>query len=326
MQYRDFGKTGIKVSEMIFGGGNVGGLLINQDDDTKRAAIRKSLDAGINWFDTAVSYGSGKSEEALGWLLKETTETPYISTKVRVDPEVGQDIPTQIETSLRASLERLERTSVDLLQLHNHIGPARSGRVITVEDVLGPGGVADGLDRMRDQGLIRFKGITALNDAPSCCAVIESGRFDSAQVYYNMLNPSAGQTMPAGWAGHDLGGIIESCKKNGVAVMAIRILAAGVLATDERHGRESVLTKDTDLGNEERMAQAAFDALGNSHGTRAQTAIRFVLANPDVSCAILGSAELAHLDEALAGAAMGPLPNDALVRLNDLYARNYDDA
>ncbi|NIQ96069.1 MAG: hypothetical protein GWN87_19110, partial [Desulfuromonadales bacterium] len=61
MNYREFGTTGIRVSELVFGGGAVGGLLINQDDDTKRKAIRTALDAGINWIDTAPSYGDGKS-------------------------------------------------------------------------------------------------------------------------------------------------------------------------------------------------------------------------------------------------------------------------
>ena len=62
MDYREFGSTGIKVSELVFGGGAVGGLLINQDDDTKLKAIKRSVEAGINWIDTAASYGQGRSE------------------------------------------------------------------------------------------------------------------------------------------------------------------------------------------------------------------------------------------------------------------------
>ena len=77
MKYRDFGTTGLKVSELVFGAGAVGGLLINQDDDTRRRAVRSALDAGINWFDTAPSYGQGRSEEALGWLLQEVEESPF---------------------------------------------------------------------------------------------------------------------------------------------------------------------------------------------------------------------------------------------------------
>lgn len=323
MRQRDFGKTGLKVSEMIFGGGNVGGLLIRQDDDTKRKAIRTALDAGINWIDTAASYGPEISEASLGWLLGEIDDTPFVSTKFRIDLDSPDDFATQAENSLKGSLERLRRDSVDLLQLHNHIGPEAGGRVITVDHVLGPNGVADALDRLRDKGMIRFAGITALNDAESVRAVIESGRIDSAQIYYNILNPSAGQAMPDGWKGHDLGNIIASCKANGVAVMAIRVLAAGVLATTERHGREGMITKDTDLANEERSAKAILDALGSEYGTPAQTALRFAISHPDLSGAIVGMAELSHLDEALAAVALGPLPQDALDRIQAVYAANF---
>jgi aryl-alcohol dehydrogenase-like predicted oxidoreductase len=100
MRYRTLGRTGLEISELVFGGGKVGGLLIFQDDETKRAAIRMALDGGINWIDTAPLYGDGKSEEALGWLLKEIDDTPYLSTKVGLDPDRLDDIPGEIERSV----------------------------------------------------------------------------------------------------------------------------------------------------------------------------------------------------------------------------------
>jgi aryl-alcohol dehydrogenase-like predicted oxidoreductase len=102
--------------------------------------------------------------------------------------------------------------------------------------------------------------------------------------------------------------------------MAIRVFAAGVLATDVRHGREVIITRATDVATEERRARAVFAALGNAYGTRAQTALRFVLTNPDVACAIIGLAEPAHLEEALTGAELGPLPRQALDALERSYA------
>lgn len=197
---------------------------------------------------------------------------------------------------------------------------------MTVEQILSKNGVADGLDRLREKGLIKYRGITALGEAASVCEVIRSKRFDSAQVYYNLLNPSAGRAMPHAWTGQNLGGIIDACKSNCVAMMAIRIFAAGIIATDERTGRESVLTTDTTLAEEQRKAKAVFDAIGSGHGTRAQVALRFVLSNPDVSCAIIGSAELHHIDEALQAAAMGPLPADVLARLDALYGSDFGRA
>ena len=323
MKHRTFGRSGIKVSEIIFGAGNVGGILILQDDATKREAIRRAMAGGINWIDTAAQYGNGKSEEALGWLLPGAEAKPYLSTKFGLDVENLRDIPAQIEASLKASLARLKRSSVDLLQLHNRIGSRPGGRVMTVEQILGRNGVADGLDRLREKGLIRHMGITGIGEAPAVCEVIRSKRFDSAQVYYNLLNPSAGRSMPEAWTGQNLGGIIGACRANNVAVMAIRIFAAGVIATDERTGRESVLIADTSVAGDERKARAVFDAVGADQGTRAQIALRFVLANPDISGAVIGSAELHHIDEALQAADMGPLPPDVLARLDALYESDF---
>ena len=323
MKLRTFGRTGIRVSEVIFGAGAVGGILVHKDDATKREAIRRAMAGGINWIDTAAQYGNGKSEEALGWLLPEAGATPYLSTKFNLDVANLNDIPARIEEGFTASLARLKRQSVDLLQLHNRIGSKPGGRVMTVEQILGRNGVADGLDRLRARGLIRHMGITALGEAASVCEVIRSGRFDSAQVYYNLLNPSAARAMPKAWTGQNLGGIVEACRANDMAVMAIRIFAAGIIATDERTGRESVLTTDTSVAEDERKAKAVFDAIGAGEGTRAQVALRFVLSNPDVSGAVIGSAELHHIDEALQAAAMGPLPAPVLARLDALYASDF---
>ncbi|MGH8633738.1 MAG: aldo/keto reductase [Burkholderiales bacterium] len=323
MKHRSFGRTGIQVSEIIFGAGAVGGILVHKDDATKREAIRRALAGGINWFDTAAQYGNGRSEESLGRLLPEAGATPYLSTKFNLDVENLRDIPARIEESLMASLARLKRSSVDLLQLHNRIGSKPGGRVMTVEQILGRNGVADGLDRLREKGLIRHQGITAIGEAASVCEVIRSGRFDSAQVYYNLLNPSAGRSMPGAWTGQNFGGIIEACRSHKVAVMAIRIFAAGIIASDERTGRESVLTTDTSVAEDERKAKAVFGAIGTGEGTRAQVALRFVLSNPNVSAAVIGSAELHHIDEALQAAAMGPLPPRVLARLDALYESDF---
>jgi D-threo-aldose 1-dehydrogenase len=195
--------------------------------------------------------------------------------------------------------------------------------VMTVEQILGKNGVADGMDRLKEKGLIRYKGITAIGEAASVCEVIKSGRFESAQVYYNLLNPSAGRKMPKAWTGHDFSGVIEASRKHGVAVLAIRIFAAGIIATDERTGRESVLTANTSVAEDERKTKAVFDAIGTGHGTRAQVALRFVLSNPDVSAAIIGSAELHHIDEALQAEKRGPLPPQVLARLEALYESDF---
>ncbi len=319
MRTRRFGRTGLRVSELVFGGGYVGGLLVHADDDTKLAAVQRALWVGVNWIDTAPAYGAGKSEEALGWILREVEQEPYISTKVMIDPARIDDIAGQIEESLTASLDRLDRDRVDLVQLHNPLG--RQG--LDLRTVLDDGGVAEALEDMRAQGLTDFIGLTALGEVGAVNQALDSGRFDTAQVYYNMINPSAAHPVVQGWSGHDFNGVVDTCLTHGVAMMAIRVFAAGVLASDTRHGREIVLTEGSEIPAEERRAKVVFDAVGDAGGTRAQTALRFALSNPDLSCAVIGVAEIAHLDEAFDAQEMGPLPNEVMAALNQLYETEF---
>ncbi len=195
---------------------------------------------------------------------------------------------------------------------------------------MGPNGAADALDGLRDQGLTRFIGLTASGPGDCCREAVASGRFDAAQVYYNMLNPSAGRSrMPAAWRGHDFSGLMDACTEQGCGIVVIRALAAGVLATDQRHGREIGMTSDSELAVEEMRARAAMEALGlddagmTPYGTRSQAAIRFVLANDAIACTEVGLAQLAHLEQAIEAAEMGPLPAEARGELEQLYERNF---
>lgn len=323
MRYRTFGRTGLQVSELVFGGGWVGGALIHQSDDVKLGILRRAMSAGINWIDTAPMYGKGQSEQALGWLLKELASAPYLSTKVYLDTDKLDDIPGQVERIVSESLERLKRDKVDLLLLHNAIEPKVSSGVVTPEHVLRTNGAIDALERMRQQGITRFVGMTAIGDADSCRQVLDSGRFDAAQVYYNLLNPSAARAMPPRWTGQNFGRLMDTCNKHGTAVMAIRVFAAGVLASLVRHGREVIITTGSDLGTEERRARAALSVLEPYGGSHAQRALRYVLTNPHLGCAIIGLADPAQLEEALAGAELGPLPQAALDALEPVYAGDF---
>ena len=324
MRKRRFGRTGLQVSELVFGGGWVGGILIHHDEAVRLEALRRAMAAGIDWIDTAADYGKGVSEETIGRLLPSLEQRPQLSTKVRLELADGQDLTQQIERSLEASLERLRLPSVDLFILHNPIVPETSGGMIGATEVLRKGGIADTFDRLRAKGLFRYQGITALGDAPSCCQVLESGRFDVAQTYYNLLNPTAAMDKaPKGWAAHDFSGLLRSCRAKDVGVMAIRILAAGVLATKERHGREIPVYPSAEIGREEARAEAALGILGARYGTPAQTAIRFGLTHPDISCVVVGLAELAHLDEALVAERAGPLPTEATAALDATWRGPY---
>ena len=96
-----------------------------------------------------------------------------------------------------------------------------------------------------------------------------------------------------------------------------------MIATDVRHGREIPITRDSAVETEEQRVRVVFELLGGQYGDRAQTAIRYALANPDISCVIIGLAELDHLEKALAAEQMGPLPATAIGQLHELYGRNF---
>ena len=326
MKYRPYGNTGLEISEIVFGAGAVGGILIDADDETRRKAIRTALDRGINWIDTAASYGQGRSETALGWLLKELSddEQPYLSTKFSIDPEQG-DIPGQIERAMGESLGRLNRDSVDVFQLHNRVSEERGWfqGSLGIDGILGKDGVADGLQKLVDQGLTRFTGFTATGESSGIHKVIESERFNSAQIYYNLLNPSAGRAVPAGAKAYDFDNIIDKCAAHGVAVMNIRVLAAGVIATDVRHGREVPVAPGADVPADEESTRLIVEALGDSQGTRAQLAVRYALSNPNVSGVLVGMAELDHLDQALGAQELGPLSDEVLGRIHALVDTDF---
>ena len=321
MKTRPFGRTGLEVSEIVFGGGAVGGLLIDQDDDTKHRALERALSAGVNWIDTAPSYGQGRSETALGEQLPSLPHDPHVSTKFAIDTRDLSDLAGQIEASLEQSLKRLRRDSVTLLQLHNHIGDETRGRILGAECILERGGVLDALEGLQVRGLIGHFGITALGETRAILRVVESGRIASAQVYFNLLNPSAAFALPEAWPVYDFLPLLEACHDQGVAAMNIRVLSAGVIATDARTGRERPLTPGDSVESEAAKASAVFRVLGERHGSRAQTALRFALAEPRLCCVVVGLAELEHLEQALAAQEMGPLPEDALAALRGIYER-----
>lgn len=253
----------------------------------------------------------------MGWPLAELPEDqrPYISTKFRLDTSRLDDIPGQIKKSLTGSLDRLGMARIDLYQLHNLLG--QDG--FDISHVLGPGGVCDSLDKLKGQGLFDHIGFTALGDGEQCKKLIGSGRVASAQVYYNLLNPSAGRKVSVDWPTTNFGNLIETCQDNGVAVMNIRIFAGGALAAPDPHGREAPITKNADVAMEHARAERLLAALPAGQGSRAQAAVRFGLAHPGVSGVVLGLAELSHLDEALEAAAMGPMADDVIAGLSPLW-------
>jgi aryl-alcohol dehydrogenase-like predicted oxidoreductase len=319
------GRTGFQISEIAFGAGVTGGILIKGDEAGAVRALNRALALGVNWIDTAALYGNGASEATIGRHIHSIKPQPYVSTKVRIEREEMHDISGAIERSLEQSLKRLNLEQVALFQLHNQLGVAVGDRpTLTPLDVLRTGGVADTFDRLKEQGLFYASGMTAAGESNAIREVITSGRFDCAQVYYNAINPSAGWSRAhQNWRAQDFSGIMAACFRQDMGVLNIRVFAGGPLAKIARPERLAVLTSGTDLDNEMRCAAAVRAALGSDHGSPAQTALRFVLGNHDFASHIIGVGDIRDLDDALTAIEAGPLPAEAIDKLEQLWATDF---
>ncbi|MDE2969452.1 MAG: aldo/keto reductase, partial [Chloroflexota bacterium] len=193
------------------------------------------LDAGITYFDTASGYGRGQSEINLGAALRQLKASPVVGTKVRLMPEDLDDIPAAVVRSVENSLARLGMERVDLIQLHNQIGPRRGEgqAVLTPDDAMTVAGTFADLSR---QGKVGAWGFTALGHTDSLHKVVDSGRFNTTQTSYNILNPTSGQLASRNHPYQDYGMLAQRASEKGMGIIAIRVLAAGALSgSTERH-------------------------------------------------------------------------------------------
>ena len=323
MQTRALGRTGLEVSVLGFGCGAVGGLMVNGDAADQERAVARALELGITYFDTAAMYGNGESERNLGRVLKNLKPQLYLGTKVRVPAAERGNIGAAVTASLEASLRRLQLDRVDLFQLHNHIMLDGSGADLTPEIVLGE--VVPAFERLREQGKTRFFGITAVGDTAALHRVVDAHAFDTAQVSYNMLNPSAGTTVPPGYPAHDFANLLARTQAASMGVIAIRVLAAGALSgVESRHPLGSPSVEPIGSGRDyrvdveraRRLEPLVREGFADS---LVEAAIRFVIATDAVSTALVGYSTLEQLEAAAAAVAKGPLPPAALDRLKALH-------
>src|SRR4030081_1050855 len=181
MQLRVFGRTGMQLSALGFGCGAVGGFMVRGDPAEQERTIARAIATGVNYFDTAVQYGNGESEKNLGGVLRKLKPAnAIVGTKVRLPPSEYSRIADAVTISLEGSLARLGLDRADIFHLHNPITETGGGSTLSVRQVLG--GVVPAFERLREQGKIRFLGMTAVGDTAALHQVIDASAFDSAQV------------------------------------------------------------------------------------------------------------------------------------------------
>jgi aryl-alcohol dehydrogenase-like predicted oxidoreductase len=323
METRLFGRTGMRLSVLGFGCGAVGGLMVRGDPRDQERTIARALEAGVNYFDTAVQYGNGESEKNLGRVLQTLKPANFaVGTKVRLPAGDYSRIGEAVATSLEGSLTRLRLDRVDIFHLHNAIAEKTGGPALGVQQVLGE--VVPAFERLRQQGKVRFLGLTAVGETAALHRAIDSRSFDSAQVVYNMLNPSAAAGLPANYPAQDYGRLFDHTGAAGTGVIGIRVLAGGALSgSAARHPIASpppepigsALSYDADLARARRLSSLVDDGFAEN---LAEAATRFALSQPAIGTILVGMATPQQFEDALKAVQKGPLPPAALDRLTAL--------
>ncbi|MBI4524420.1 MAG: aldo/keto reductase [Deltaproteobacteria bacterium] len=329
MQYRTLGRTGVRISEIGFGCGNNAVLMVRANYADQVRAVRRALDLGINYFDTAFAYGLGKSEENLGRILQDLGASPVLSTKIRLEPEAAADLKSATISAVEEALKRLRRTRVDLIQLHNRVtlemNPGKRFS-LTPLDVLGPEGVLEAFKVMRNLGKVSYFGFSGLGDPEALHEIISSGEFHSVQAYYNLLNPSAGQMVPQGFSALDYGRLIDRAAEKGMGVAVIRVLAAGALTdTPEAGGGSSPepLSPGSDYVVDLERAEKVRPVIESDVKSLTQAAIRFALMKPEVSTVLVGFSNTSHIDESVDCSGAGGLSEQVMSRLRKLWQTDF---
>jgi aryl-alcohol dehydrogenase-like predicted oxidoreductase len=316
MEMRTFGRTGLRVSILGFGCGAVGGLMVRGAPEDQERAVARALEAGVNYFDTAAMYGNGESEKNLGRVLAKLKPDVVVGTKVRIPSADFGRIGVAVAGSLEASLKRMGREQVDIFHLHNAITISGGGESLSAKTVLEE--VVPAFEKLRQQGKTRFLGITAVGDTPALHQVIDARVFDSAQVSYNMLNPSAGSALAVGYPAQDYGRMFDHTQAAGVGVVGIRVLAGGALSgAAERHPIASPppdpIGSASNYTGDLQRARRLLPLVQQGHaGSLPEAAVRFAITHPAMGTILVGMATLAEFEQALAAVNKGPLSQAAL--------------
>jgi aryl-alcohol dehydrogenase-like predicted oxidoreductase len=315
MEYCELGRTGWKVSEISFGTWAMGGAWGDVDDRESIAALHRSLDLGVNFFDTADVYGDGRSERLLAKLHKERREEFYIATKAgrRLDPHTAKGYNRQNLTAfVERSLKNLDMEALDLLQLH-----CPPTEVYYMPDVFGI------LDDLVKAGKVRFYGVS-VEKVEEALKAIEYPHVQSVQIIFNVFRQRPADLF-----------FIEAQRRH-VGILARVPLASGLLTgklsreskfsaddhrTYNRHGEsfdrgETFSGLDYDAGLQ---AVEALRPLVPPGQTMAQMALRWILMFPAVTCAIPGAKRPQQAEENIRAANLPPLSDSTLAGIRNVY-------
>jgi aryl-alcohol dehydrogenase-like predicted oxidoreductase len=293
MHYRKLGNTGLTVSDIGFGGWAIGGPAdaagtplgwSRTSDDESLAAIRRARELGVTFFDTADSYGFGRSESLLGIVLSRRRNDVVIATKVGVtrdaEGKVRKDFSrTHIQHAVDGSLKRLRTDYIDLYQLHN-----------PTLDELRRDDIHEAMDRLQEAGKIRFWGVSVTTPEEGL-EIISRGWGYALQVLYNVLNQAPAKEL------------FPLAKQKGYGIIARVPLASGLLSGKFRPDstfpaddvRQNFLTPKR-LEEVIPRVDEVKSIIGGTARALAEGALRFVLAEDCVSTTIPGMRNIRQVE------------------------------
>ncbi|HIE29133.1 TPA: aldo/keto reductase [Candidatus Poribacteria bacterium] len=175
MQYRTLGRTGLRVSEIGYGGGRV-----RQTEEQQPIidTLHRAMDLGLNFFDTAPTYGNGVSETIIGEAIRQRRNECIVATKTEARDPKG------IIANLEGSLKRLKTDVIDILQFHGGWIPQDDA-----DKILNRGGL-ETYRKLQREGKVRFIGFSADGPSGGVSQLIATGAFDIIQVHYNLMYQS----------------------------------------------------------------------------------------------------------------------------------------
>lgn len=298
MQYRRFGKTGWQVSEIGLGGAWFYGRPEMGPKPVSYGVrvVERALELGINYFDTAPLYGKGRSEEVLGHALKGVTQEFYLATKVGYLPEPFDYTHDSVWRGFEASLKRLQRDRVDLVQIHESEQAGWDG-------VFGNGRTLEALLEIQEQGLATHIGLTGADLALMRDILKESDAFVSVITYckYDLLVQQA------------KGLLVPTAAELDVAVIAASPLHGGLLGSKRHQFREQGRYAEL-LDRQEQV-----EALLQEHNLDlVDTALRYLLSDPRVTIVLSGVESIEELERSVAVSNGRYLDEDLIRRVEGL--------
>jgi L-galactose dehydrogenase/L-glyceraldehyde 3-phosphate reductase len=323
MEYRTLGRTGLRVSALGVGCGDVGGLMVRGTPAERERGVARALEHGINYLDTAPAYGSGESEKNLGQVLRALKPAAIVGTKWRLAAADLADVSGAVARSVETSLERLGLERVDLLHLHNLIGRVGDERPLGVARVLEA--VVPAVRRLQEQGKVRFFGVTASGETGALHRALSSGVIDTAQVVFNLLNPTGAYALPVGYPAQDYDRLLVLAREQGVGTIGIRVLAGGALSGQAARHPTAIpsvapIASGPDYATDVARARALEPLVAQGHaGSLVEAALRFAITGDAMSTVLIGCSDLAQLDFAATAVNKGPLSPAALSTLTTIW-------